>query len=50
MLLHVYLCLFGLKDEKKQFDRSSEKYYQSLEKKLGLSNKKKESAFNEVRG
>jgi hypothetical protein len=35
------------KDEKKQFDRSSEKYYQSLEKKLGLSNKKKESAFNE---
>jgi hypothetical protein len=35
------------KEEKKQFDRSSEKYYQSLEKKLGMSNKKKESALNE---
>ena len=36
-------------DEKKQFDRSSEKYYQSLEKKLGMSNKKKEAALSEVR-
>ena len=35
-------------EEKKQFDRCSEKYYQSLEKKLSVSSRKKESALNEV--
>jgi Rho GTPase-activating protein 10 len=35
------------KEEKKQFDRSSEKYYQSLEKKLGQSSKKKETVLAE---
>jgi hypothetical protein len=35
------------KEEKKQFDRTSEKYYQSLERKLGVSNKKKETALQE---
>ena len=52
ILLHTHIHTHSLslprQEEKKQFDRSSERYYQSLEKKLSVSNKKKESALNEV--
>ena len=45
---HTHTLSLPRQEEKKQFDRSSERYYQSLEKKLSVSNKKKESALNEV--
>ena len=35
-------------DEKKKFDRASERYYQALEKHLSISSKKKEFTLNEA--
>lgn len=37
-------------EEKKQFDKETERYYSVLEKHLSLSSKKKESSLHEVRG
>jgi len=46
---HVSLYLFLLKDEKKRFEKISEKYYNSLEKYLGTGAKKKDvQAMHEV--
>lgn len=48
----IYLSLWiphSFQEEKKQFDKETERYYSVLEKHLSLSSKKKESQLQEVK-